>query len=126
MDRLDESEQGLIVVDFKSGARKPSPKDLDDDLQFTIYAFAIEQMMGRPVEKVVHCHLRTGGGFETQRTNNHFAWLLYEVLPFVAGGVARGEFAPRSGYWCNLCDYRELCRAENARNAQRAEFTEAI
>ena len=126
VDRLDESEQGLIVVDFKSGTRKPSPKDLDEDLQFTIYAFAIEQMMGRPVEKVVHCHLRTGDCFNTHRTSDHFAWLLDEVLPFVAGGVARGEFAPRSGYWCNWCDYRELCRAENARDAEKVEFTEAI
>ena len=126
VDRLDESENGLIVVDFKSGTRKPSHKDLDDDLQFTIYAFAIGQMMGRPVEKVVHCHLRTGDCFDAHRTNDHFAWLLDEVLPFVAGGVARGEFAPRSGYWCNWCDYRELCRAENAIDAERVEFTEAI
>lgn len=116
VDRLDESKSGLIVVDFKSGTRKPSSKDLDEELQFTIYAFAIEGMMGRPVEKVIHCHLRTGDRFETYRTGEHFAWLLDEVLPFVAGGVARGEFAPRSGYWCNWCDYRELCRAENARD----------
>ena len=116
VDRLDESKNGLIVVDFKSGTRKPSPKDLDDDLQFTIYAFALEQMMGRPVEKVVHCHLRTGDRFDAYRTRDDFAWLLNEVLPFVAGSVARGEFAPRVGYWCNWCDYRELCRAENARH----------
>ena len=104
-------------MDFKSERVRPSPKDLDDDLQFTIYAFAIEQMMRRPVEKVVHCHLRTGDCFETHRTDDHFAWLLDEVLPFVAGGVAQGEFVPRSGYWCNWCDYRELCRAENAGEA---------
>ena len=95
VDRVDESESGLIVVDFKSGTRKPTPKDLDDDLQFTIYAFALERMMGRPVERVVHCHLRTGDCFEAHPTDSHFAWLLDEVLPFVAGGVARGEFAPR-------------------------------
>ena len=126
VDRLDESENGLVVVDFKSGTRKPSPKDLDEELQFTIYAFAIEQMMGRPVERVVHCHLRTGDRFDAHRTGDHFAWLLDEVLPFVSGGAARGEFAPRSGYWCNWCDYRELCRAENARDAERDELKEAI
>ena len=118
VDRVDENDGNVIVVDFKSGTRKPSAKDLDGDLQFTLYAFAIEQMLGRPVEKVVHCHLRTGDRFEAHPTDDHFAWLLDEVLPFVAGGVAQGEFAPRSGYWCNWCDYRELCRAENARDVE--------
>ena len=117
VDRVDESKQSLIVVVFKSGTRKPSPKDLDEDLQFTIYTFALAHMMRRPVERVVHCHLRTGDRFEAHRIKDHFAWLLNEVLPFVAGGVTRGEFAPRAGYWCNWCDYRELCRAENARHS---------
>lgn len=72
--------------------------------------------MDRPVERVVHYHLRDGTRLEAIPTEEHFAWLLDEVLPYVAGAVAREEFAPRCGYWCNWCNFRELCRAENARN----------
>ena len=114
VDRVDEGEAGLILVDFKSGTRKPKEADLASDLQFTIYAFAIGRMMGRPVERVVHYHLRDGSRFDVMPTDEQFAWLLDEVVPHVAGAVAREEFAPRAGFWCNWCDYRELCRAENA------------
>lgn len=116
VDRVDEGEGSLIIVDFKSGTRKPAPADIEGDLQFTLYAFALSQMMGRPVERVVHYHLRDGSRFEAIPTDEHFAWLLDEVLPYVAAAVAGEEFTPRSGYWCNWCDFRELCRAENAHN----------
>ncbi len=116
IDRVDEGENGLVIVDFKSGTRKPKEIDLEGDLQFTLYAFALSRMMDRPVERVVHYHLRDGTRLEAIPTEEHFAWLLDEVLPYVAGAVAREEFAPRCGYWCNWCNFRELCRAENARN----------
>jgi len=116
VDRVDEGESGLVIVDFKSGTRKPSQTDLDGELQFTLYAFALSRMMGQPIERVVHYHLRDGSRLETIPSDAHFAWLLDEVLPYVAGAVAREEFAPRPGYWCNWCDFRELCRAENACN----------
>ena len=116
VDRVDEGENGLIIVDFKSGTRKPAQTDLEGDLQFTLYAFALSRMMGQPIERVVHYHLRDGARLEAIPNGDHFAWLLDEVLPYVAGALAREEFAPRSGYWCNWCDFRELCRAENARN----------
>ena len=115
VDRVDEGEAGLVIVDFKSGTRKPKEADLASDLQFTLYAFAIGRMMGKRVERVVHYHLRDGSRFNVMPTDEQFAWLLDEVVPHVAGGVAREEFAPRAGFWCNWCDFRELCRAENAR-----------
>lgn len=113
VDRVEEGEAGLIVVDFKSGQRKPKITDMESDVQFVLYAFAIGRMLGQRVEKVVHLHLRDGSHHEMIPKEEQFAWLLDEVLPFVAKGVAREEFAPRAGFWCNWCDYRELCRAEN-------------
>ena len=114
VDRLEEGEAGLVIVDFKSGQRKPKPADLEGDVQFVLYAVALEKMRGKRVEKVIHLHLRDGAQHEMIPKEEQFAWLLDEVLPHVAQSVARGEFAPRAGYWCNWCDYRELCRAENA------------
>lgn len=120
VDRVEEGETGLVIVDFKSGTRKPKEADLACDLQFTLYAFAIGRMMGQRVERVVHYHLRDGSRFDVMPTDEQFAWLLDEVVSHVAGAVAREEFAPRAGFWCNWCDYRELCQAENARHHEEA------
>jgi ATP-dependent helicase/DNAse subunit B len=105
VDRVEESATGLVIVDFKSSQRLPKQADLDGDLQFTLYAFALEQMLGQKVERVVHLHLRDCSRHEMIPGAEQFHWLLNEVLPYVAGAVARGDFAPRSGYWCNWCDY---------------------
>ena len=64
IERVDEDASGLVITDFKSGSRKPKASDLEGDLQFTLYAFALGQMMGRPVERVVHYHLRDGARLE--------------------------------------------------------------
>ncbi|BCM94129.1 hypothetical protein IAD21_06032 [Abditibacteriota bacterium] len=114
VDRLDEGKDGLVIVDFKSGARKPTKADLEGDLQFTLYALAIEGMLGRPVERVVHYHLRDGSRFDVMPSKERSEQLLVQVVPQVDGAISQGEFAPKAGYWCNWCHYRELCRAENA------------
>lgn len=115
VDRVSEGETGLVIVDFKSGTRKPGASDLANNLQFTLYAFAVGRMMGQQVERVVHYHLRDGTRYDVVPTDEQFVWLLDKVVPQVARAVARGDFAPTPGFWCNWCDFRELCQAENAR-----------
>lgn len=124
IDRVDEGGNGLVVVDFKSGARKPPPSELENELQFTIYAFAAEKVLGQSVERVVHYHLRDGSQLPTQRDERDFEWLVDKLLPHVAGAVEREQFAPRPGHWCNYCDFRELCQAENHRHFRQKEGEE--
>ncbi len=124
MDRVDEGENGLVIVDFKSGARKPQPAELETELQFTLYAFAAEKVLGQRVERVVHYHLRDGSFLETQRGEEDFAWMLDKLIPYVAENVEREEFAPRYGHWCNWCDFRELCAAQNRQAAAMSEEVE--
>jgi putative RecB family exonuclease len=114
MDRLDEGETGLVVVDYNSGARKPSLSDVERDMQLTLYAFAASKLLGQPVERVVHYHLRDGSRFESERGDGDFAWLLDQVLPHVAQAVETEQFPRHVGHWCNWCDFREVCRAEQS------------
>ncbi len=116
IDRVDEGQSGLIIVDFKSGARKPPLADVERDLQLTLYAFAAQKVLEQPVEQVVHYHLRNSSQIATQRGESEFEWLLDKVLPHVAQAVEREQFSPRYGYWCNWCDFRELCRAQDERD----------
>ena len=112
IDRIDEGDNGLIIVDYKTGKRKPTQRELASDLQLTVYAFAVEQVFGQPVERIVYYHLRDQTPLLTTRSQSDFGWLCDEVLPFIIQAIEAGSFAPRPGYWCRYCDYRELCLAE--------------
>ena len=121
IDRVDEGPDGLIIVDFKSGQRKPPLAEVERDLQLTLYAFAARQVLRQPVERVVYYHLRDGSQLTATRDESHFNWLLDTVLPHAVTVLEREQFPPHYGYWCNFCDFREICRAQNAVEQNAAE-----
>lgn len=112
IDRIDEGQNGLIVVDFKSGQRKPSPQDLQHDLQLTLYAWVAETLWGQRVERVVYYHLRDQTPLLTTRSYSDYRRLCDDILPQVVHGIQSGRFEPHYGFWCRWCDFRELCAAE--------------
>lgn len=111
VDRVDESGQGVVVVDDKSGQKKPSPNEAANDVQLTISALAVRQTLGLVVESVEYHFLRDGRHIQTNREESAFDWL-GEALMFAEDMRVRGEFLPRPGFWCRFCDYRELCAAQ--------------
>lgn len=114
IDRIDEHEDGLVIVDFKSGARKLSAQEVERDLQLTVYAFAAQQLYGRPTARVAQFYLRDGTYLRSLRGPDDFAWLVADILPYARRVLREAQYPARVGYWCNWCDYRELCKAERA------------
>lgn len=112
MDRIDEGERGLVITDFKTGRRKPSPKEVREDLQLTLYAHAAGRVFGLPVERVVLCHLRDGTDLVSAREESDFRRLDEEVLTPVVAGITEERFGPRTGWHCRFCDYKGACEAE--------------
>ncbi len=86
IDQIDESPQGLIIVDFKSGKRKPKADSIGNDLQLLLYAFAMEQVLRQPVEQVAILHLRDGALLQAVPSQEALRRLLNEVLPNVVRG----------------------------------------
>ena len=112
VDRVEESEGGLVIVDYKSGQRKPSPTEAATDIAVTLTALALRQTLGLVVESVEYRFLRDGGHIPAARDHTDFNYLLDEVLPQAERTLEGGEFLPYPGFWCRYCDYRELCGAQ--------------
>ncbi len=121
IDRVDQTADGLVVVDYKTGKRKPSPKQLNEDLQLTIYAFAVQQLFGQEVQKVIYYHLRDQSALTVERDDVTLYSLKSETLPQVAAGIANEEYAPRPGYYCRFCDHFQLCQEEGGVDLWRYE-----
>ncbi len=112
VDRVEESANGLCLVDYKSGQRKPSPTEAATDVGMTIMALALHQTFGLRVESIEYRFLRDGSHIPAVRDESDFDHLLNKVLPSAERTLEGGEFLPRPGFWCRWCDYRELCGAQ--------------
>lgn len=68
--RIDKTEEddGLTVIDYKSGKSKPDAWSLRHNVQLTTYYWAGKEIYGRYPKKLVWHHLRTGERLETERT----------------------------------------------------------
>ncbi|MEM2355477.1 MAG: PD-(D/E)XK nuclease family protein [Candidatus Bathyarchaeia archaeon] len=112
IDRIDEGEGGLVVVDLKSEKSKPSKAELDTDLQFTVYTFAVNKLFGLPVEKCVYYHLRTNEELVTHRDLDRCQLVLSEVTKFVVQNIQSGFFPPNRGIQCRWCPFSFLCEQD--------------
>jgi len=126
IDRVDEvqaadGETALVVVDYKSGNRKPTPGEAEGDLQLTVYALALREMLGLRVERVEFHSLRDGNTLESRRDEAAFGWLLGEVLGYASRTAEREQYPACPGYWCRWCDYRKLCEAQGIATGRLGE-----
>lgn len=121
IDRVDQVDGGLVIVDYKTSKRKPSPRQLSEDLQLTIYAFAANHLFEQKVTRIVYYHLRDQTELEVSRSDEALKVLLSETLPTVADNIAEERYEPKPGYYCRFCDYRELCNEEGGVDLRRHE-----
>ena len=121
IDRVDQADNGLVIVDYKTSKRKPSPRQLAEDLQLTIYAFAANRLFEQKVTRIVYYYLRDQTEFEITRDDGAIKVLLSETLPMVADDIASQRFKPKPGFYCRFCEYRELCNEEGGVDLRRYE-----
>lgn len=126
IDRVDEvtgseGERALVIVDYKSGTRRPTQTEAHSDVQLTLYAQALEKWLALPVVGVEFHALRDGTQIASTRGPNQFHWLR-DALSYGERVRAEGAYPPCPGYWCRWCDYQSQCQAEGlplAKGGQR-------
>jgi len=112
---IDLIEEDDTITEFKTSAMLIDPKEVNSNLQLTIYSYAFEILAQKPPKllKVVN-FVKTKKPkmitVETKRCKadyQRFFFLAGEVLK----GIRNGIFFPRTGFWCKDCEYAEPCRA---------------
>jgi CRISPR/Cas system-associated exonuclease Cas4 (RecB family) len=114
-DRVDQTEAGASVVDYKSsaieeGSDKPQ-QAANQDLQLRLYALAHERMYGkRPVEAALH-FLETGERGVIKPTETDMS-VVGTVVTSTAAKIRGRAFAaaPIKGVkTCQQCPYHQIC-----------------
>lgn len=112
VDRVDETDDGLEIREFKTSKRKPSRREVDEDLQLLLYSYGVGEALGLPVRRAVYHHLRSATSLPTEREAETCRSQVNDILSRVVPAIQAGRHPPKNGWWCRFCDYRLMCERE--------------
>jgi len=144
VDRLDvrrDSDGGeqVVVVDYKTGRRPPTPDDARGSLALAIYAVAAGRVLRKRCRRVELHHVPTGSVVAHEHAEESLRRHLRRAESIAseastADAVYRAglpperldsHFPPRPGPLCGWCDYAKSC-PEGAAAAPRREPWEGL
>ncbi len=132
LDRLDDRDGELVVVDYKTGRRPLSTDDARGSLALALYAVAASSTMRRPCRRVELHHLPSDEVLSWQHTDESLARQLGRAEEIAAeaqaahavfeeSGPDSAVFDPMPGQHCGWCDLRAHCpQGQSAAPARRS------
>ena len=112
IDRIDEVASGYFeVIDYKTGRFVPTQRDLDKDLQMTIYATIAKHHYGFVPSRLSAEYLRDGLSIATTRTVDDIAEGVDHIRDIIGRIKDCEDFEARPGRLCKWCDFLEICEA---------------
>jgi putative RecB family exonuclease len=111
IDRVDETDDGYVIVDYKTG--NPKSQELaDKSLQLSIYALAMSKSKG--VKDLIFQNMGDNTTIVSQRSPESLHKAEAKIAA-AAQGIAEGQFEPKTGNHCNWCGYRSICPTKELR-----------
>lgn len=113
IDRVDDIVGGGIeIVDYKTSANIPTQKDVDKNLQLSVYALAASEIYKIKPEdiKLSLYYLDTQEKFSTKRTVSDLEKVKEEILK-VKDEIEKSDFKCSNHYFCQKgCEYSMFCK----------------
>jgi putative RecB family exonuclease len=111
IDRVDETDDGYVIVDYKTG--NPKSQELaDKSLQLSIYALAMSA--SKPVKSLIFQNMGDNTAIISLRPPESLQKAEARIAA-AAEGIAEGAFEPKPGNHCNWCGYRSICPVKELR-----------
>ena len=120
VDRIDERDGELVVVDYKTGRQELTTDDARGSQALALYAFAARRTLRRECRRVELHHLPSGtvASWEhTEQSLSRHVRRAEEAAEEIAlatdtletGGDPEALFPPAPGRACSWCDFRRHC-----------------
>lgn len=120
IDRIDERDGEMVVVDYKTGRSGVSQDAARGSPALAIYVLGVRRTLRRDCSRVELHHLPTGevAAFEHTeeslarhigRAEDTAADIVRATAQAAAGMAADEAFPARTGTWCGWCDLRRHC-----------------
>jgi DNA helicase II / ATP-dependent DNA helicase PcrA len=115
MDRVDGIGGKIEILDYKTGTNIPTQKEVDSNLQLTIYAMAVsevkEKFLGKAAEDMILSlyYLEKETKLTTTRTKEQLEEAKKEILE-IADKISKSDFKCSGSALCQKCEYKMLCQ----------------
>lgn len=109
IDRIDQSEDGPVIIDYKTGESKDQKK-VDKDTQLSIYALAAKESLNLKPETLSLLFIETGDIITTTRSTAQIA-KVKKTLQKDIENIQTSTFPPKPNYPfpCGYCEYNRIC-----------------
>jgi putative RecB family exonuclease len=133
IDRLDDRDGELVVVDYKTSRQAPTDDDARTSLPMALYAAAVWKMFRRPVRRVELHHVPTGTvathehtpeslGRHVERARSIMRDARRADADFATHGVDATAFPAVTGPICGWCDLRAHCPEGRAAGPEKSDW----
>lgn len=133
IDRLDERDGELVVVDYKTSRTPPRELDARTSLPLALYAAAVWKMFRRRTLRVELHHIPTGGIVAHEHTPQSLTRKVEEARSiasdarhadrdFARMGADSAMFPPVTGPLCGWCDFRAHCAEGQAAAPEKSSW----
>lgn len=120
IDRIDERDGEMVVVDYKTGRAPVSTDTARGSAALAIYVLGVRRTLRRDCSRVELHHLPTGAVAAFDHTEESLARhvgraedvaadISTATRQLVAGNDPDEAFPTRTGSWCSWCDLRRHC-----------------
>lgn len=97
-----------VIVDYKTGKKPPSQKELDSDIQLTLYSWAAEQIW-KTSPKLFLFFLDLNQKLYTTRNAEQYAKMFEKINLIIDHSESDREFKPNIKA-CKFCEYQDVCK----------------
>jgi RecB family exonuclease len=137
IDRLDERDGELVVVDYKTGRSTLSTDDARGSRALALYALAAGRTLRRPCRTVelhhlptgtVHAHTHTEESLarHVRRAEDTAADIVAATERFDGGAAPDEAFPPVPSTRCSWCDFRRHCPEGQAASVEKDPWVAVV
>jgi putative RecB family exonuclease len=113
IDRIDKTENGYEIIDYKTTKKMPSQEKVDENLQLSIYLKAFLDRYPKEIDRIGDItvslyFLKHGVKLSSTRTMEQLAVLDRSFLDVIAE-IEAERFDPTLSPLCDWCGYQRIC-----------------
>jgi len=135
IDRIDKTEDGYEIIDYKTTKKMPSQEKVDNDLQLSVYLNAFLTRYPKEIDRldkvtVSLYYLKHGVKLSATRTKEQLEQSKQLFLDVIKE-IEAGNFAPNVTPLCDWCGFQKICpmwrhKFKEARKIDSAEINQDI
>jgi RecB family exonuclease len=135
IDRIDKTENGYEIIDYKTTKKMPSQDKVDGDLQLSVYLNAFLSRYPKEIDNldkitVSLYYLKHGVKLSATRTKEQLLKANDLFLDVIAS-IEEGHFEPNVTPLCDWCGYQKMCpmwkhKFKDERKIDSEEVNQAI